>query len=113
MFFLTEDAKLVCTHELGKVDIDPTQDLVTIENRKVLVDPNPEGREISGCVNVFPLKPCTQTLGVREGYSKDLVRIQGKRVCLMTVSGFTDGAPPGAVKYEVRQAGQDFVSEWT
>jgi hypothetical protein len=111
VLLLTEDAKLVCTHELGKVDIEPTQDLVTIENRKVLVDPNPEGREISGCVNVFPLKPCTRTLDVRTGYSKNLVRIQGKWVCLITVTGFTDGAPPGAVRYEVRKAGQDFVSE--
>lgn len=111
MLLLTEDAKLVCTHELGKVDVEPTQDLVTIEKRKVLVETNPEGRSISGCMVVFPLKPCTQTLGVRVGYSKGLVRIQGKRVCLSTISGFTDGTPPGAVRYEVRQAGQEFVAE--
>jgi hypothetical protein len=39
------------------------------------------------------------------------VRIDGRRVCLDTVTGLTDGTPPGTIKYEVRSPGQDLVSE--
>lgn len=111
---LTEDAILVCNHETGQVKIEATQDLVTVSRtkdavRRTLVERNPEGRPISGCPIVPPLKPCLTTLAVREGYS-DLLRIDGKRVCLDTVTGFTDGTPPGVVRYKVRRAGQEFVS---
>ena len=111
---LTEDATLVCNHETGRVGIEATQGLVTISKtkgavRRVLVERNPEGRPITGCPLAPPLKPCLTTLAVREGYS-DLLRIDGKRVCIDTVTGFTDGTPPGVVKYKVRRAGQDFVS---
>ena len=34
MLVLTEDAILVCKHELGKVKNKPTQELVTIDGRK-------------------------------------------------------------------------------
>jgi hypothetical protein len=111
MFFLTEDALLVCKHELGKVRIEATQGLVTIGKRKVLVESDPEGRTISGCPLTYPIaKRCDRTLAVQLGYS-DLLRIEGRRVCLDTVTGLTDGSPPGTVKYEVRQPGQDLVSE--
>lgn len=111
MFFLTEDAKLVCKHEMGKVNIVPTQDLVTVRQRKVLVDHDPEGRPINGCPNIGPtIKPCTNTLKVKAGYS-DLLWIEGRRVCLDTVHGLSDGTPPGTVDYIVRDPGQDLVSE--
>ena len=111
MKFLTEDAKLVCAHELGKVVNAPTQDLVTIRRRRVLVEKDPEGRDIQFCPNVgATIKPCQHTLAVQVGYS-DFMRIDGRRVCLDTVTGLTDGTPPGTVLYKVRSAGQDFVSE--
>jgi hypothetical protein len=111
VLLLTEDALLVCKHELGKVGIEPTQQLVTISGRKVLVESDPEGRPISGCPNIgATIKPCTKTLVVQVGYS-NLLRISGKRVCLSAVSGITDGTPPGVVRYEVRKAGQTLVSE--
>jgi hypothetical protein len=111
MRWLTEDAKLVCKHELGVVGIVPTQELVTIGKRRVLVEVDPEGRPIGGCPMYGPtIKPCTTTLRVQVGYS-DLLRIGGRRVCLDTVSGLTDGTPPGTVKYEVRLPGQEFVTE--
>jgi len=109
MKLLTEDAKLVCGHELGKVVNKPTQDLVTIHHRRVLVENNPEGREIRLCPNVgATIKPCQLTLQVREGYS-GFMRVDGKRVCLDTVTGFTDGTPPGTIKYKVNDPGQDLV----
>ncbi|HEX9981626.1 MAG TPA: hypothetical protein VGF69_00040 [Thermoanaerobaculia bacterium] len=111
MLLLTIDATIVCTHELGHVKTIATQSLVFVEGRPLEVDDDPEGRTIGGCPNTGPaIKPCTLTLAVRQGYS-GLLRIDGRRVCLDTVIGFTDGTPPGAVDYKVRNAGQAFVSE--
>ena len=111
MKILTQDALLVCNHELGTVQIRPSQEWVTVNGRAVLVDNDPEGRPITGCPNVgATIKPCLRTLRVQSGYS-DWVRIDGQRVCLDTVTGLTDGTPPGTVQYKVRQPGQDLVEE--
>jgi hypothetical protein len=111
MRLLTEDAMLVCKHELGRVQIAATQDLVTINGRLLLVESDPEKKWIKGCPNYgATIKPCVLTLAVTAGYS-DLLRVEGRRVCLDTVSGLTDGTPPGIVQYKVSTAGQDFVAE--
>jgi hypothetical protein len=111
MKLLTEDALIVCAHELGRVALEPGQTLVTVERRRLLVATDPEGRPIRGCPNVgATIKPCARTLQVRAGYSQ-LLRIDGRRVCLDTVVGLTDGTPPGVVPYEVNAPGQVFVSE--
>lgn len=108
---LTEDAKLVCAHELGTVSIVPSQDLVTINSRKVLVEPDPAGKPITGCPHVGTgIKPCTSTLAVQTGYS-DLIRVQNRRVCLDTIEGLTDGTVPGTVKYNVSRSGQNLAEE--
>jgi hypothetical protein len=110
MQLLTEDAVIVCRHEMGKVSIEKSQSLVTIEQRALLVETDPEGRSISGCPLVFPFKPCLRTLTAREGYSS-LLRIDGRRVCLDSLLGLTDGTPPGTVMYKVNEPGQAFVAE--
>ena len=111
MRLLTQDAILVCKHELGIVGITPSQKLFTINGRKVLVEQDPQGKKIVGCPMYGPaVKPCSSTLAVQTGYSAWL-RVEGRRICLDTVTGLTDGSPPGTVKYKVRRAGQDFVSE--
>ena len=116
MRLLTEDAVIICAHVKGRVGLEPSQDLVRIGGRRVLVEKDPEGRPIKGCPNInIGIKPCTHTLPVKAGYS-ELVRIGGRRVCLDTVTGLTDGTPPGVVKYLVRgdtakEAGQVFVEE--
>lgn len=110
MFFLTEDATIVCDHRLGIVTNAPTQNLVTVDRRRVLVEPDPEGKPIKGCPNYGPtVKPCTATLVVKEGYS-DFIRIDGRPVCLDPVTGLTDGTPPGVVNYIVIDPGQKLVS---
>ena len=112
MLVLTEDARLFCKHAPGgRVQIEPTQDLVTVEQRRVLVEPNPEHRPITGCP-MPPLgqRPCLHTLNVEAGYS-EFVRVAGKRVCLDTTTGVTDGDPIGVVHYVVAVPGQSFVSE--
>lgn len=109
--WLTEDARLVCRHELGIVDVPPTQDLVRVDGRRVLVERDPEGRPITGCPMIgATVKPCTQTLVVDVGYS-DLLRVDGRRICLDSVSGLTDGTPPGTVRYKVRHPGQGLTGE--
>lgn len=109
MRWLTVDAVVQCEHVNGLVDLAPSQELVTVEGRAVLVATDPEGRPIVGCPNAGPtVKPCTNTLAVQEGYST-LVAIDGHAACLETVEGLTDGTPPGTVRYQVRTPGQDLV----
>ena len=109
MKVMTEDAIVVCTHQLGNVGNQPSQSLVTINARKVLVDNDPESRNVRLCPNIgVTMKPCTTTLKVVAGYST-LVKIDGHAVCLDTVTGMTDGTPPGIVQYQVRAAGQQLV----
>ena len=111
MLWLTEDAVLVCRHQLGRVANLPSQSLVTVQRRRVLIAPDPEGRAITGCPNYGPaIKPCTTTLKVDAGYS-GWIRIGGQSVCLDTVTGLSDGTPPGIVKYLVNAAGQEWVRQ--
>jgi hypothetical protein len=111
MKLLTEKGVLECTHGPGVVENKPTQSLVRIGGQRVLVENNPEGKRITGCPNsVPPMKACLLTLKVKQGYS-NLVRIDGRRVCLDTVRGKTDGMPAGLPEYQVRSPGQAFVSE--
>ena len=75
----------------------------------MLVENDPEGRKINACPNIgATIKPCQLTLKVAVGYS-DFMRVDGRRVCLDTVTGFTDGTPPGTIKYKVNDPGQDLV----
>ncbi|HWA89860.1 MAG TPA: hypothetical protein VG889_07485 [Rhizomicrobium sp.] len=110
MRWLTEDATLACEHG-GTISIKTSQDFVRIEKKRVLIEPNPEGRSIGGCPNSNPvagIRSCLTTLKVRQGYS-DFVRIAGHAVCLDSIQGLTDGTPPGIVAYKVRAPGQKFV----
>lgn len=111
MKLLTLRAVLHCDHQAGLVGLTARQHFVRIAGSPILVEADPEQRPIAGCPNVGPsIKPCTSTLAVQQGYSS-LLRVQGHRVCLDTVTGLTDGTPPGTVNYQVRYAGQDFVAE--
>ena len=110
MKFLTEKASLKCLHK-GVVRNKPSQPWVTIEHESVLVDKDPEGRDIDRCPNRGPhgIKPCGKTLPVRLGYST-FIRIDGHAVCLDNLWGLTDGTPPGIVNYNVVDPGQTFVA---
>lgn len=112
MKVLTEKAKLVCTHRSGQVQVlIPIQSLVKIDGERVLVRGDPERKPITGCSNVGPtIKPCSLTLKVSAGYS-DLVRIDGRPICLDPLTGNTDGTPPSAIRYVVLDPGQTLVEE--
>ncbi len=106
---LTLSAHLQCEH-LGNVVNNASQSFVKIGGVNVLVERDPEGRTIQACPNIgATIKPCTLTLVAQAGYSS-YVKIGGHRVCLDTVTGLTDGTPPGVVKYSVKSPGQAFVN---
>lgn len=110
MRLLNERALLVCDHQLGHVSLAPIQSIVRIEGARVLVDDDPERRPIHGCPNTNPLvgiRACRHTLRVEAGYS-DLMRIEGRRICLDPVTGRTDGVPP-LFHYHVAKPGQELV----
>jgi len=113
MNLLTSAAVLCCDHVSGLVGIVPTQDWVRVGGVPLLVRDNPEQRPIVGCPNYgATIKPCLTTLAVQAGYST-FVRIGGRQACLDTVTGLTDGTPPGIVKYAVRNPGQQLVGATT
>jgi hypothetical protein len=106
---VTEDATIVCAHR-GNVDKQPSQSLVTVAGRRLLVEPDPIGRSIGACPNSAPpMKKCATTLSVRAGYST-LVRIDGHAVVLDSLAGLTDGTPPGVVEFSVADPGQQLVA---
>jgi hypothetical protein len=107
MFWVTEDAKMVCSHESGIVtDFDPSQSWVTIGGRRVLIQPDPVNRSIAGCPNLPPVgKQCLKTIGVFQGYSA-LIRIGGFPVCMDNLKGPVDAPSP---PYQVRNPAQELV----
>jgi hypothetical protein len=111
MFVLTEDSTLVCSHRSGRARVAPSQGLVRVEGRRLLVEPDPDGCAIAGCANIgATIRPCLRTLTPQAGYST-FVRVDGRPFCLETVTGGTDGTPPGAASYLVAQVGQELVAE--
>lgn len=97
-----------CDHD-GRVANRASQDWVTVDGHPVLRADDPEGRDIGWCPNRGAnIKPCTKTLGVEVGYSA-FVRLDERAVVLASLQGKTDGTPPGAVLYRVREPGQDLV----
>lgn len=97
-----------CGHD-GIIQPTASQSWVRIGGSAVLVSPDPVGRSIAGCPNIgLNIKPCTGTLAVHAGYS-GFLRIDGHALCLDSLTGFTDGTPPGAVKYTVRSPGQRWM----
>jgi hypothetical protein len=111
--WLTQDALVVCAHELGKVSLPTSQTMVRIGGRLALVEPDPEGRSIGGCPNIgVSIRPCLNTLRVAKGYS-EFVRIEAKPVVLDSLGGLTDGTPAGGVRYVCRAPGQRMVGAST
>jgi hypothetical protein len=109
MNLVTTAASIKCGHD-GKVATVPSQLWVRVSAALVLVDNDPEGRNIGGCPNIGPtMKPCAATLKVATGYSS-YITIGGNAVVLDNLDGLTDGTVPGTVHYTVRTPGQSFVS---
>ena len=104
---LTVNADIRCSHAAGVVQLAATQTWVTIGRRPILVARDPETRPVAGCPVASPNKPCTSTLAVTRGYSS-LLAVEGRAICLDTVTGSTDGTLFPA-EYSVAATGQTFV----
>jgi hypothetical protein len=98
-----------CDHD-GKVQNKESQDWVLVGgDDPVLRNDDPESRDINWCPNQgINIKRCTKTLKVEKGYS-NFVTLGGKAVVIANLQGKTDGTPPGAVYYRVRDPGQRFI----
>ncbi|MET8309315.1 hypothetical protein [Micromonospora sp. NPDC005173] len=108
MRWIHRDSLITCDHD-GRVENRPSQRWVTVTGVPVLVDDDPEGRKIIACPNYGPtIKPCTTTETLRVGYSEWL-RVDGHRVVLDNLEGFTNGTPPNAVHHTVRDPRQRFL----
>lgn len=110
MKWLTVAGRVVCAHQ-GTVGLVAGQNFVRTQGHKVLVAHDPQGKSILACPNAgATIKPCTSTLKVTGGYS-NFIKIGGRKVCLETIKGLTDGTPPGMVEYSVVSTGQNLVNE--
>lgn len=112
MEWITTASVIKCSHR-GKINNFASQDWVRVETddgmAPVLVDNDPEGRDIDGCPNSGPqIKKCGKTENVRTGYSTWL-RIGGNSVVLSNLDGLTNGTPPRMVPYRVTDPKQLFV----
>jgi hypothetical protein len=106
---LTESTVLRCGHKTGHIGLQPSQSLVRIDGKVVLVRPDPEHRPIDWCDNGSPTtKSCQHTLQVHTGYST-LVRIDGQPIVLDNLEGVTDGFPPAGATYQVQLANQSLL----
>ena len=105
---LTAGASIQCAHG-GRVQIVPRQQQVTAGGSPVLCEGDLMGAPIVGCAQPPSpsTKPCTMLVSTLPGSASMRVRVNGRGVHLMTLSGMTDGVPPAPVM--VTSAGQTTV----
>lgn len=101
---------IACPHPPGVGSIVPSQSLIRVESKPIVVQPDPIRAPIAGCPNVaIPNVPCATTLTAEQVSFSQLVFIDGSPVCLDTTTGITSGSPPGIAKYTVKTPGQSLV----
>jgi hypothetical protein len=106
---LTAAATIQCVHG-GRVQVTPGQQKVTAGGSPVLCVPDLVGAPIMGCAQpqTTSTKPCLTLVSTLPGSSSMRVSVNGAGVYLSTLSGITDGVPPGSVM--AASAGQTTVS---
>lgn len=95
---VTTNAKIICAHG-GQVTLAPRQTTVTIQGGAVLRETDLMGAPILGCAQPPSpgTKPCTTVISVLPGGSAPKVAAGGMPVHLDSLSGMTDGVPPGTI----------------
>ena len=101
---LTADAKVICSHPGGSVQVAAGQQKLKVGGSPVLVMGDMEGKSIGGCSNSGPnLTPCMAVVSTLQGAASKL-RAGSKPVLLDTATGITNSVPPGT--WTVQSAGQ-------
>jgi hypothetical protein len=95
---LTAQAVITCVHG-GQVLAIPRQTKVLIAGAPVLCVPDLVGAPIAGCPvpPTLATKPCTTVLSTLPGSWSLKVTANGMPVYLSTLTGLTDGVPPGTI----------------
>jgi hypothetical protein len=105
---VTTNATIMCVHG-GQVLLTPRQAQVQVQGGFVLCEPDIVGAPIVGCAQVPSpgTKPCTLVVSTLPGSSAPNILVGGRPVYLDTLTGMTDGVPPGVIK--VMSPGQTAV----
>lgn len=95
---VTSNATIMCAHG-GQVVLIPKQGTVTIQGGAVMCEPDLAGSPIAGCLQVpSPTsKPCTSVVSTLPGSTSLNVTVEGRPAYVASLSGITDGVPPGAI----------------
>jgi hypothetical protein len=95
---VTTNATIMCSHG-GQVTLIPKQAQTTIQGGSVLCEGDLSGAPIVGCLQPPSpgTKPCTMVVSTLPGSSAPTVMVLGRPVLLETLSGLTDGVPPGSI----------------
>lgn len=95
---VTTNASIVCAHG-GRVTLTPRQTTVTIQGGAVLREGDLAGAPIVGCAQppTVSSKPCTTVVSTLPGGSSPTVTAGGLPVHIDSLSGMTDGVPPGVI----------------
>ncbi|MGD9570307.1 MAG: hypothetical protein AB7V62_00300 [Thermoleophilia bacterium] len=95
---VNSNAKIICAHG-GQVTLIPKQTTVQVGGAPVIRETDIMGAPIIGCAQppTVSSKPCTTVVSVLPGGSAPTVSAGGMPVHLQTLSGMTDGVPPGTV----------------
>jgi hypothetical protein len=105
---VNSSAVILCAHG-GKVTLIPKQMTVTAGGSPVMCEGDIMGSPIVGCAQPpsVATKPCTLVVSTLPGGSSLKVSAGGKPVHIDTLTGMTDGVPPGVIT--VVSAGQTSV----
>jgi hypothetical protein len=95
---VTSNATILCAHG-GRVTLVPRQMQVMISGGAVLCEPDLAGAPIIGCAQppTPSTKPCTTVVSALPGSTSLKVMVGGRPAYVATLSGLTDGVPPGAI----------------
>jgi hypothetical protein len=95
---VTSSAVITCIHG-GQVTLLPRQTQVVIQGSPVLCEPDLVGAPIVGCAQppTPSTKPCTLVVSTVPGSTSLKLTVAGRPAYVATLSGITDGVPPGAL----------------
>ena len=95
---VTTNDTIMCIHG-GTLVLTPKQAVVTASGGAVLRETDLIGAPIVGCTQppTISSKPCTTVVSALPGGSAPTVLVGGLPAHVSTLSGITDGVPPGTI----------------